>query len=126
MMMLRLFTLMLLLCPAAPALAADGDGLLLPTLKMLGALALVLGVVLLLYAASRRGLGLLPRGNAQQIEVLETRSLGPKKGICLVRVRGEEYLLGLGADRVELISRLGRPGESSFEEQLQQQSGRRS
>lgn len=126
MMLPRLFTLILLLCPAAPALAADGDGLLLPTLKTFGALALVLGVVLLLYAASRRGLGLLPRGHAQQIEVLETRSLGPKKGLCLVRVRGEEYLLGLGGDRVELISRLGKQSEGSFEEQLQLQRGRRS
>lgn len=124
-MMLRLLTLILLLGPAAPALAADGDGLLLPTLKMLGALALVLGVVLLLYAGSRRGLGLLPRAGGQQIEIVETRSLGPKKAVCLVRVRGEEYLLGLGADRVELISRLGVPGESAFEQQLQQQVGRR-
>lgn len=123
--MLRLLTLILLLVPAAPALAAAGDGLLLPTLKMLGALALVLGVVLLLYAGSRRGLGLLPRAGGQQIEIVETRSLGPKKAVCLVRVRGEEYLLGLGADRVELISRLGGAGESTFEQQLQQQVGRR-
>lgn len=123
--MLRLLTLIMLLVPAAPALAADGDGLLLPTLKMLGALALVLGVVLLLYAGSRRGLGLLPRAGGQQIEIVETRSLGPKKAICLVRVRGEEYLLGLGADRVELISRLEGVGESTFEQQLQQQVGRR-
>ncbi len=120
---MRLPIQLCLLLVATPAFAAEGEGLLLPTLKMLGALALVLGVLLLIYAGSRRGLRLLPRGGGQQIEVLETRSLGPKKALCLVRVRGEEYLLGLGADRVSLISRVGGADATSFEEQLRRQVG---
>jgi hypothetical protein len=38
-----------------------------------------------------------------------------------VEVRGEEYLIGMGQDRIELISRVDRKKAPSFEETLQNQ-----
>lgn len=110
---------------ASPALAAEGAGgqFLGPGLKALGALVLVLGLILLLYALSRKGFGFMPNAKGGDIEVLEMRSLGPKKGLCLVRVKGREVLLGLGTDRVEFLCSIGdkdveEEDAASFEEAL--------
>ncbi len=117
---MRYVCLLALTLLAAPALAADtGSGDVLASgVRMIIALLVVLGIILLLYALSRKGFGFLPSAKGGLIKVLEMRSLGPKKGVCLVRVRDEEFLLGLGGDRVELISRIQRP-EPSFDETLQ-------
>jgi len=105
------------------ALAGEsgGDGLLPAGLKMMAALVVVLGVILMLYALSRKKPGLFSPARAGAIKVVETRYLGPKKALCLVEVRGEEYLLGMGQDRIELISRVDRKKAPSFEETLQNQ-----
>jgi len=82
----------------------------------------VIGIILLLYALSRKGFGLLPAARGGAIKVVELRSLGAKKGVCLIRVRDEEFLLGLGADRVELIAPIRR-SEQSFAETLEEKIG---
>ncbi|BCR06623.1 hypothetical protein DESUT3_36920 [Desulfuromonas versatilis] len=118
--LLTILNLTLALPAAAAEAGSGGGGLLGPSLKALAGLALVLGIVLLLYyVLSRKGLGgLLPAAKAGQIQVVEMRSLGPKKGVCLVRVRGEEFLLGVGADRVEFLTRVNPAPEGSFEKAL--------
>jgi len=88
----------------AAATASPSDSLLIPTLKMLGALAVVIGLLLLFYAASRKGFGFLPRPSAGQIQMLETRSLGGKKYLSLVRVRDRELLLGISNERIECLT----------------------
>ena len=124
--MIRTQTLLLLLVTAAPAWAepvAGGGDLFIPWIKMIVALLFVLGLILLLYyGASRKGFGLLPAARSGQIKVLEMRSLGSKKGVCLIRVRDEEFLLGLGGDRVELLARLEGP-KTTFAETLDKQPG---
>lgn len=125
--MIRTQTLLLLLVTAAPAWAepvvGGGGDLFIPWIKMIVALLFVLGLILLLYyGASRKGFGLLPAARSGQIKVLEMRSLGPKKGVCLIRVRDEEFLLGLGGDRVELLARLEGP-KTTFAETLDKQPG---
>ena len=114
--MTRLFPLMLLLWPV-PAWAADGaaGGMVAATLKLIAALAVVLGLVLLLYALGRKGTGWLPAAKGGAIRVVETRHLAPKKSLCLVEVRGEELLLGIGIERIEVLARLGRPGQGEAE-----------
>ena len=122
--MIRLQVMLLLLATASPAWAepaAGGGDLFIPWVKMIVALLLVLGLILLFYyGASRKGFGLLPAARGGQIKVLEMRSLGPKKGVCLIRVRDEEFLLGLGGDRVELLARLEGP-KTTFSETLDKQ-----
>jgi flagellar protein FliO/FliZ len=111
----------LLLAPSL-VLAADKPGdvsLLTPALKIIAALAVICGLLLLIYAASRKGFGFLPKQREGAIKILETKPLGGKKFLCLVSVRGEELLLGMSNERIECLSKL--PPRSDFSETLQQQ-----
>ncbi len=98
----------LLLLPI-PAFAAvdDSPGLFASWLKLLAGLAVVLGLLYLFYALSRKGLSFLPGARPGVIKIVEVRSLGPKKGLCLVEVRGQELLLGFGSERVDFLANLG-------------------
>ena len=113
-MMARLLVA-LLLCPA-PLWAAEtvaAPSLLGSTLKMLAVLAVLIGVLLLFYAASRKGFGVLPQRREGQIKVLETRPLGGRKFLCVVKVRDRELLLGLSHDRIECLTTLGESADFS-------------
>ncbi len=106
-MMKRIFLLMLVL--AEPVWAAEevaGPSLLGSSLKMVAALAVVVGILLLLYAATKKGFPVLPQRKDGLIKVLETRPLGGRKFLCVVRVRDEELLLGLSHDRIECLTKL--------------------
>ena len=122
--MKRVLTILLFLI-ATPAWADSGSPDLLPaSLKVFGSLAVVLGIVLVLYVLARKGMGgLLPAAKSGAIRIVETRHLGAKKSLCLVEVRGEELLLGVGGERIELLSRLGRREEGSFAETLEARLG---
>jgi flagellar protein FliO/FliZ len=116
--------LMLLLLPSAALAAAPGTETAAPEmlgsgLRLLAGLVLVLGLVLLLYALSRRGLRWLPKPRGGAILIREMRHLGPKKALCLVEVRGRELLLGLGADRIDLLCALGEAQQGDFDADLQ-------
>jgi flagellar protein FliO/FliZ len=113
-----LLTLIPQLLYAAPA-ASSSESLLMPALKMLGALAVVVGLLLLFYAASRKGFGILPRSRDGQIEMLETRALGGKKFLCLVRVRDQELLLGVSNERIDCLTSLT-PSSANFASTLDQ------
>lgn len=104
--------------PACAAATTAEPSLLGSSLKMAAALAVVIGILLLLYAASRKGFGVLPQKKNGLIQVLETRPLGGRKFLCVVKVRGEEMLLGLSNDRIEYLSKV--PSSDKFAETLQQ------
>ena len=115
------FPLLLLLLLAQPVLAAEPvsePSLLGSSLKMVAALAVIVGILLLCYAASRKGFRVLPQRKGGLIKILETRPLGGRKFLCVVKVRGEELLLGLSNDRIECLAKLP-PGEQ-FADSLQQ------
>ncbi len=106
---------------APSAFAADTiaePSLLGSSLKMVAALAVVIGILLLFYAASRKGFGVLPQKKNGLIQVIETRPLGGRKFLCVVKVRGEEMLLGLSHDRIEYLSQLS--SNDKFAATLQQ------
>ena len=92
--------------PAVAAEMAEGPSLLGSALKMLAALAVIIGLLLLFYALSRKGFGIFPKPKNGLIKVLETRPLGGRKFLCVVKVRDEELLLGLSNDRIECLSKL--------------------
>lgn len=113
--------LFLLLFMATPVFAADpvaSPSLLGASLKMAAGLAVVIGLLLLLYAASRKGFGVLPQKKNGLIQVLETRPLGGRKFLCVVKVRGEEMLLGLTNERIEYLAKV--PAAEDFETSLKQ------
>jgi flagellar protein FliO/FliZ len=112
-------TCILVLLPSTAAAAQWGPDTMLPaSLKLIGALTVVLGIVLLLYYCSRKGLGFLPRPKTGAIKLIEARHLMPKKSLFLVEVRGRELLLGVGVDRIELLSRIDWHNTTPFEETL--------
>jgi len=108
------------LLPASAAAAEWGPDTMLPaSLKLIGALTIVLGLVLLLYYCSRKGFGFLPGQKTGAIKVIEARHLMPKKSLFLVEIRGRELLLGVGVDRIELLFRLDWHNNTTpFEETL--------
>ncbi len=119
----------ILILVATPALAAENaaPGLLESVLKLIAGLVAVLGIMLLLYALSKKGLPFLPRpggGAGRRIKIVEMRSLGPKKALYLVEVGGQQLLLGAGAERIELITRLEAREPADFDRTLQDQIGR--
>ncbi|MEZ4598789.1 MAG: flagellar biosynthetic protein FliO [Syntrophotaleaceae bacterium] len=119
---MRIITALLLIpaiAQAAPSAEMASPGLLGSSLRLLAGLLLVVGFLLLLYALSRRGLAWLPKAKGSLIQVREMRPLGPKKSLCLVEVRGRELLLGIGADRIEMLKDLGEATRGEFEAQLQ-------
>lgn len=117
----RLFSITLLLTPAAVQAAELGKDvdLLTPALKMFGGLAVIIGLLLLVYAANRKGFGFLPKQQEGSIKILETKPLGGKKFLCVVSVRGQDMLLGLSPERIECLSTL--PPKTDFSDTLQQQ-----
>lgn len=117
---MKLLTLFIGILLPAVANAADwgSENLLPASLKLIGALALVLGLVLLLYYFSRKGFGFLPAPKSGAIKLIETKHLMPKKSLFLVEVHGRQLLLGVGVDRIELLSNLEWLNNASFEETL--------
>jgi flagellar protein FliO/FliZ len=76
-------------------------------IKMVLSLLLVLAMVWGLYRLARRGLGPgAGSSNGRQIQVLANHYLGVKKSIALVQVPGSILVLGISADRVNLLSRI--------------------
>ncbi|MBD1400439.1 flagellar biosynthetic protein FliO [Pelovirga terrestris] len=111
--------LMVLLVPvtALAETAAKEPSLFTASLKMLAALGVVVGLLLLFYAASRRGFGFLPQNKSEIIQIIETRPLGGRKFLCVVKVRDEEILLGMTHDRIENLGRL-EPAKKTFSDSL--------
>lgn len=117
-----LLSLLILLPVTVQAASAPPDPLIGSGLRMVAGLLLVLGLMLLLYALSKRGLRWLPGSREGRIQIRETRPLGGKKALCLIEVQGRELLLGVSSERIELLCELSREPTASFEEALQRQS----
>lgn len=86
--------------------------------RLLWGLLAVVGILLVLYAIIKKKFSFLnPRGHSA-IKVLEIRPLQPRKALCLIEVRGKEFLLGLSADHITLLADLNSPSAGSFSEIL--------
>ena len=79
-------------------------------LKMLTALAVVVGGLVLMFYLSRRISG-VHSGRAEErlIRVLATGSVGLKKNISLVEVAGEILVVGVSGDRINLLTTIKDP-----------------
>lgn len=84
-------------------------------IRMVSALAVVLGLMMLLAAGARRWLGgrgfavgsLKPQ--APLIQVLSTGYLGPRKSVALVAVAGDLLILGSTAEHLVPLGRISDP-----------------
>ncbi len=80
-------------------------------IRMVSALAVVLGLMGGLVVLSRRYLGnrLASRGGAPLVRVLGSGYLGPRKSVAVVAVCGELHVLGLTADDVVPLGKVTDP-----------------
>ena len=92
---------------SSPALAATA-----PTVSMgsallqtVWALLVVIGIILVLYALSRKRFGVGRRGSGR-INLVEIRHIMPKTTLALVEVEGKRLLLGIGSGRINLLADL--------------------
>lgn len=87
-------------------------------MRMIWGLLIVLGIIFVLYGLTKKRFSLLGSSSKQEIRVVEMKPLMGKKGLCLVEVRGEEYLLGIGGDTVTHIATLAKGEGQSFAKTL--------
>lgn len=69
------------------------------------ALLVVIGLILALYGLARKRL-LFTRVTGGVIQVVEMRALNPRSSLALVKVRGQEFLVGVGTSGIHLIAEL--------------------
>jgi flagellar protein FliO/FliZ len=82
--------------------------------RVIWGLLVVLGIILILYGIFRKRLSLFHSQASQSINILELKPLMSKKALCLVEVKGEEYLLGISSDRITHIATVSSKKDSSF------------
>jgi flagellar protein FliO/FliZ len=82
------------------------------TLKMLGSLILVIGlIVTLFYLARKIRWRVAGPGRTARMQLIETLTIAPKRWVALVEVLDQWLILGVGPEEVRLLSQLQRPGE---------------
>jgi flagellar protein FliO/FliZ len=85
------------------AASLETTDLFLSGLKMFIGMIFVVGLMLLVYALNRKGIGFLKKDRTGRINIVEMRHLGGRKMLCMVEVKGRELLLGLGNDRIDFL-----------------------
>ncbi len=104
--------------------AEQHQSLIFTGLKMVGALALILGLMLLtLHFLKRYRSCVRSRSPESHVQVLDVRMLAPKKSIALVEVAGERLLLGVGTEQVTMLSRIDSPPRQNNPEVEEQEPG---
>lgn len=87
-------------------------------LRMFWGLLIVLGILLIIYGIMRKRLSFVKHNDKSFIKIVEIRHLMPKKSLCLVEVGGQEFLLGLGNETINLLSPVSTKARETFDEAL--------
>jgi len=87
--------------------------------RVIWGLLVVLGIILALYALLRKRFSLLSNTSERAIKIVEIKPLMGRKALCLISVKGNEYLLGIGGDRITHLATLPKEITPSFAETLQ-------
>ncbi len=104
-----------LIAASSPALAATAPPVSLGSafLQTVWALLVVIGIILVLYALSRKRFGVGRRGSGR-INLVELRHIMPKTTLALVEVEGKRLLLGIGSGRINLLADLSKQKTNRF------------
>ncbi len=116
------FAALILFLPVS-AMAAELDGTA-AMLRLTWGLLVVLGVILILYALARKRFSLFQPPSGSAIRIVELRHLTPKKSLCLVEVKGQQFLLGMSSDRISLIAEIPGDRNESFATVLEKSTAR--
>ncbi len=106
------------------SLLPDNNDLITSSFRVIWGLLIVLGIILLLYGLLRKRFSLLSSLPDKEINVIEIKPLMGKKALCLVEVRGKEYLLGISESQISNIATLPPKKASNFKETLQAETGK--
>jgi flagellar protein FliO/FliZ len=87
--------------------------------RVMWGLLIVLAVMLIIFAIFKKRFSIINPRSTKAIRVLEIQPLMPKKSLCLVEVKGKEYLLGIGQDDITLLAALENDQKLSFQETLE-------
>ena len=95
-------------------LGADGPeppNLIIMTLQMLGALLLVIALMMLVAWLARKYMPAARRGQEgpDAISIQSIRSLGPRRSLIVIRVRGRNFLLGATPSAITRLADLDMP-----------------
>ena len=101
---------------ADAAVSATGD--IAAYLQVMGGLLIVLAIILVLYALFKNRFSIINPRSSKAIRILEIQPLMPRKAVCLIEVRGREYLLGVANESITLLADLGKDGNTSFKDIL--------
>ena len=101
----------------------DGSDVLTNSFRVVWGLLIVLGIILLLYGLLRKRFSLLSSSPDKQINIVEIKPLMGKKALCLVEIRGTEYLLGISESNISTIATLPPKKGQSFSETLKAETG---
>lgn len=88
--------------------------------RMIWGLCIVLGIILILFTLLKKRFNVFQSRSGDAINVLEIKPIMPKKSLCLVEVRGEEYLLGIGSEEITCLAQLSKGNTETFREVLEQ------
>ena len=106
------------------SLLPESNDLISSSFRVIWGLLIVLGIILLLYGLLRKRFSLLSSLPDKEINILEIKPLMGKKALCLVEVRGTEYLIGISESQISNIATLPPNKTSNFKETLQAETGK--
>lgn len=105
----------LLVIPGGEAEAATSSLIELESyFRVFWGLGIVLAIILILYALLRKRFSLFANHPQKHITIVEMKLLSGRKSLCLVRVKGQEFLIGLSGDRISHLATLPGPSSPSF------------
>jgi flagellar protein FliO/FliZ len=114
---------------------AKAQGVSAITVKMLASLALILGLIFLVAYLARRFVPAARRGSGgpDAIRIVSVKSLGPRRSLIFIRVKGRSLLLGSTPNAITRLADLDLPSGAdnderdamtSFESELTDLTGR--
>lgn len=75
-------------------------------LRMIWGLLVVLGIMLIIYGLVQKRFSLFTKNDSKKITIVEMKPLGGRKTLCLVSVKGKEFLLGISGDSITHLATL--------------------
>lgn len=119
-----LFNTQVLAETTTQSLLPDNNDLITSSFRVIWGLLIVLGIILLLYGLLRKRFSLLASLPDKEINIIEIKPLMGKKALCLVEIRGKEYLLGISESQISNIATLPPKKTSTFKQALRAESGK--
>lgn len=118
--MMTVFVLSAALSPPSYAAGTESVDDFSAYFRMIWGLCIVLGIILILFTILKKRFNVFQARSGNAIHVLEIKPIMPKKSLCLVEVKGKEYLLGIGNENITCLAHLTPEKPESFSDVLEQ------